>query len=55
MGATGLSAGSLALQGYATLLQSQGVANADEYQAGVQWVIRRRSDRCTETMIKSAG
>jgi hypothetical protein len=33
MGATGLSAGSLALQGYATMLQAQGVASADEFQA----------------------
>jgi len=33
MGATGLSAGSLALQGFSTLMQSQGVAEADTYQA----------------------
>jgi hypothetical protein len=33
MGATGTSGASLALQGYATILQGQGVAKADEYQA----------------------
>jgi hypothetical protein len=33
MGATGLSAGSLALQGFSTLMQSQGTAEADTYQA----------------------
>src|SRR5450432_3863976 len=33
MGASGTSATSLALQGHATILQSQGVAAADEFQA----------------------
>jgi hypothetical protein len=30
MGATGISAASLALQGYSTILQGQGVATADK-------------------------
>lgn len=33
MGASGTSGASLALQGYSTILQSQGVASADEFQA----------------------